>query len=492
MMDLIGRLLAWLRSPGEGIGQRVLHGGIWATLLNVADRGLNILRLVILANLLAPSQFGVLGIALLTMAVLRQLANLGIEPAIVQRKESNVDRYLDTAWVLMVGRGVLLFGLLFVAAPIVAGFFDTPSATDVLRVLGVTLILIGFENPGVIYLQKDLEFHREFVHRFSGTVVNVAVAVTYALLYGTVWALVAGIVAGRAVRLVVSYSVHEYRPNLTFELDRAREIISFGKWMWGVGILTFLATSGDDAFVGWFLTASALGLYQMAFRLSNAPATEVSQVLSRVLFPAYAQIQNDIDVLRGAFRRSIRFVLLLTVPMSAGIILVARPFTRLVLGGEWVPMVEVMQIMAIAGLLRAVAATGGALFKGYGEPEWSFAMNVLRVAVIAVTIWPLTARWGITGAGASITLGVATTIPVWAYRSAGITGLEWREYATAISIPLIGAGGMSLCVLAIPVSSLFTMGLAVLVGLVTYPLVVIPLYRSAGFDPISNVLKLGG
>jgi O-antigen/teichoic acid export membrane protein len=486
------RLLTWLRSPSDDLGERVLHGGLWVTLLNVSDRALGILRLLILARLLAPSDFGLLGIALLTMGVLNQLASLGINPALVQREEANIDPYLDTVWIMKIVRGGGLFALLFLGAPFVASFFGEPRVEPVLQVLGVTVLLSGLVNPAVVYFQKDLKFHKQFVYKMSSRMVDFVVAVGAALVLQNVWALVYGLLAGRVTRVVVSYLLEGYRPSLGFNRDAASEVLGFGKWIWATGLVVFIATAGDDAFVGWYLTAASLGFYQMAFRLSNAPATEVTHVISGVVFPAYSKLQNDQEALRNAFEKTIRVTFVIAVPLAVGIFLVAPAFTSVVLGERWLPMVPAMQVMAVAGCLRAIAATGGALFKGAGIPDWDFRMNVLRAGTIVLTIWPLTKMWGITGAAVSITIGIATTLPIWLYKTAEITDIPITSYGKILLIPTVAAVIMSIPVSYIVQASVLGLVGSITTGVLAYLGVISFVYRYQDDNPISDVLGLIG
>jgi O-antigen/teichoic acid export membrane protein len=488
--SLLKQVIMWLRSPSDDLGERVLHGGIWVTLLNISDRFFGILQILILAQLLAPSDFGLLGIALLTMGVLKRLGSLGINPALVQREENDINPYLDTIWLIKIARGTGLFVLLFFGAPLVASFFGEPRVEPILEVLSIGVFLNELVNPAIVYFEKDLQFHKQFVYKMSGRMMNFIIAVGSALILQNVWALVYGALAGRATRVVISYLLLEYRPSIEFNRNLASDVLGFGKWIWATGLVTLVATTGDDVFVGWYLTAASLGFYQMAFRLSNAPATEVTHVISGVTFPAYSKLSHDQKALRNAFDKTIRITFVIVIPMAFGIFLVAPAFTSVALGSQWLPIVPAMQIMAIAGCLRAIAATGGSLFKGAGVPEWDFRMNVLRAATIALTIYPLTDVWGVSGAAMSITIGIATTLPVWLYKSAEITNLSLRSYGKALLIPTIAAVSMSGPVLYLIQPTLWGLVKSIVAGVLIYVGVIVLLFRYQDAGPIVDILTL--
>jgi PST family polysaccharide transporter/lipopolysaccharide exporter len=174
--------------------------------------------------------------------------------------------------------------------------------------------------------------------------------------------------------------------------------------MTGSSILFFLNTQGDDAFVGWFLTPAALGFYQYGYRLSNAPATEITQIISRVMFPAFSKLQEDIDQLRQVYLKTLRMTAFVSFPASFGIAAVAPAFVQAFLGPDWTEMILAMQILAGYGLLRSIGKTFGPVWKAVGRPDIITKLSALRLVLIALLIYPLTARYGIAGTALTVTL----------------------------------------------------------------------------------------
>jgi len=188
-----------------------------------------------------------MGIALLMLAGLRQFSKLGIDTALIQREEDDVDEYLNTAWSMKAIRGVVIAGVAFVLAPVAAQFFNEPRATDIIRVIALSPLITGLQNPGVMYLRKNLEFHKQFVYTLSSIITNVTVAIGAAIVLQNVWALVYGSLAGSIMTLFVSYVIHRYRPRPEFHRVIATELFDYGKWILGSGVVLFLINQGDDA-----------------------------------------------------------------------------------------------------------------------------------------------------------------------------------------------------------------------------------------------------
>jgi O-antigen/teichoic acid export membrane protein len=289
-----------LLEPGLSLSQRAVRGGIWVFSLRIVQLLFNLGRLIILARILAPHDFGLMGIALLTMATLETFSQTGFQAALIQKKE-DIRSHLDAAWTVLILRGFILFTILYLVAPYAAVFFNAPEAKPIIQVIAFSILLQAFTNIGVIYFQKELEFNKEFKYQFAGTLTDFIVAVSAVLILRNVWALVFGLLAGNAARCFVSYLIHPYRPHLSFDLGKAKELFGFGKWILGSSILFFLIMQGDDIFVGKFLGATMLGFYQLAYRISNMPATEITHVISQVTFPAYSKLQDNIPKLREAY-----------------------------------------------------------------------------------------------------------------------------------------------------------------------------------------------
>lgn len=240
-------------------------------------------------------------------------------------------------------------------------------------------------------------------------------------------------------RCFLSYLFHAYRPK--FQLDRKKitELFGYGRWLLGSSIVIFLATQGDDAFLGKMLGPIALGFYQLAYRISNIPATGITHLTGSVMMPAYATVQNDKERLGRGFINTLEAILTLTIPLTIFIIMATPEIVYGVLGSKWAPAIGPLQILAVAGFIRAVAATGGPLFLGSGHPQWDFWLNLVRLIVIAVTIYPLTTMWGISGTSVSVVLGLVATLPVW-LRVRSLTGVSWCHLAGCFRFGLLFGG----------------------------------------------------
>jgi O-antigen/teichoic acid export membrane protein len=377
-----------------------------------------------------------MGVALLTMSVLESFSATGFHAALIQKKE-NITSYLDAAWTILVLRGFVLFLILYGSAPYVALFFKEPEAEYIIRVVGISILFHAVTNLGVIYFRKELEFRKLFIYQLSGTVADFLVAVSSALIFRSVWALVFGLLAGNAVRCFVSYRIHPYKPRLSSDLQRAKELFGFGKWVLASSIMLFLITQGDDIVVGKFLGVTMLGFYQLAYIISNAPATEITHVISQVIFPAYAKLQDQTTRLRKAYLKVLQVTLFFAFPVSGLLFILASDFTKLFLGEKWMPMVPAMQVLVFAGLVRSIAATTGHIFYAVGSPKIDTRWQIIRLLVMIAFIYPFTMKWGILGTSVVVFLSILIASFGFSFNVIRIIKCKIKDFSKIIIIPMV-------------------------------------------------------
>jgi len=417
------------------LSKRVVEGGAWVFALRILNRGLGLVRLVILARILAPADFGLMGIALLAMATLETFSQTGFDAALIQKKE-DVESYLNSAWTITIIRGIFLFVILYLIAPYVAIFFKSPEAESIIQVIGFSILFLAFTNIGIIYFQKELEFNKQFIYQLSGTLADFIVAVSAALILKSVWALVFGLLAGNFVRFIASYLIHPYRPRLSSDWGKAKELFGFGKWILGSSILIFLITQGDDIFVGKVLGITALGFYQLAYRLSNMPATEITHVISQVTFPAYSKLQGDIPRLKEAYLKVLQLTVFLSFPIAGMIFVLAPDFTRIFLGKKWMPMVPAMQVLVWWGLIRSIGATTGPIIYAVGRPKILAKYQLFQLFMLIILIYPLTMHLGILGTSLAVLFASMGANGLAFYATIKITNCGIYNFFRTISFPL--------------------------------------------------------
>jgi O-antigen/teichoic acid export membrane protein len=406
------------------------------------ERVVGLVQIVILARVLSPADFGVVGLAMLAMAALDALSQTGFDVALIQKKD-DIREYLDTAWSLQVVRGVVTFAVLAAAAPWIASFFRSPESTMIIRAVALVPLLRGFVNYGVIYFQRELEFRRHVAYEAAGTITNAVVSIVLAVAWKSVWGLAAGLIAGHVARCVASYRLHPFRPRFRIDWRKAGEVFRFGQWILANNIVSFVMLNGDNTVLGKLLGTASLGLYQVAFKISNIAMTEISRVLSRVTLPAFSRLQDSPARLALAFLKSLDLVIFVAAPLSAAVYFLGPDFIRIFLGEKWIPMTPALKILALSGLIRAVVATGSSLYLSVCRPHLEFATTLMSMTVMAIAVFPMTARWGLEGTAGAVFLGNAAVLPFWAVNylrliRGAVRPLLWRAVLLAVTFAAVG------------------------------------------------------
>jgi len=475
------------------LGKRATTAAAWVVVLRGTTRGASAIRIFILAQLLAPADIGLFGIALLAMATLEHFSESGFREALIQRK-GNVDDFLATAWTFQIIRGLALAGLLFGFAPWIAELFRESAATPVLRAIAAVVAIRAMENVAIVYLQKELTFGRFFVYQAAGNLTDLVVAVLVALVWPSHWALVVALLAATIVRVLVSYALAPWKVSFRFDVAQLVQLFDFGRWVYLNRVTNFLALRGDQFIVARLLGPAALGVYQVTFVLADVLTKEISNALGLVAFPAYSLIQAEHARLRRAFLLTFETVASLVLPITLLTILLARPIVDTVLPSEgWAGVADVLPFLVGAGALRAVVATGGSVYLAVGKPGYSFQINAGRVVVLFGTIWPLVTVYGLRGAGIAVLVSAFAMLPPFFVRLRELLDITFTQVLSALMPALALTAAVSLSCeastraitgspLVVPLAS----------AILAYALVALGLWQVSGTGPVRLALRLRG
>ncbi|NHZ70176.1 MAG: oligosaccharide flippase family protein [Proteobacteria bacterium] len=484
---------ALLKADGGGIFGQAMSAGFWAAALRIILRFSMIIRTIILARILAPDDFGLMAIATLAIALLERFTQSGFESALVQQSD-DIEPYLNTAWTLQIVRALSMAGVLALAAPLIAGFFNAPEAVAVLQVMAIAVAIKGFQNIAVVTFIKELQFDKYFILQIVSRGTEIIVSITAALILRNVWALVIGVVAGSVARFIVSYLIHDYRPRIRWVWSQVKQLFNFGKWILLNQILGYASSNLDDIFVGRLLGVQALGFYRMAFNFSQAVATEVTQVTNQVAFPTYSKLQNAAGKLRNAYMGTVHLVAFLGFPIAIGTVLVAPDLTYGLLGDKWAPIIVPMQLLSVSGLVRGIAATAGPLFQSQGRPDIPPRYTFAKFVMMAVFLYPAINAYGISGAALVIVLSgfITGTSALWlSFRFVKATRPQLKQ---ALGFPFLNTAFMTIVVLGVRFAffdepTVVSFAVLVVTGGLAYLAAVTASTRIIGYAAPSDLLK---
>jgi O-antigen/teichoic acid export membrane protein len=391
----------WLVTRRGAVLEQALRGGIWLFLGDAFTRVAGIAKIAVLARLLSPADFGVMAIATAVLKGLDYLTETGFNAALIHKRD-DIRTYLGTVWSVQLARTAVLAGAVAAAAPLGGWFFATPEATPVLRAVAVVLLLRGLTNPATVVLRKDLDFQRLVLWRLASVVIGIAVGIAWALADASVWALVASTVAAQAAETALSFWVVRHCPRPAFDRAQARELLTYGKWMFWANVLAFVGLYADAITVGKVLGAGSLGLYQMAYDLAMLPLTVIGTQVRGVMFPAFSKMSDAADQ-RRTFLAVLRVVGAIVIPVAAFVTVFAEPLVGLLLGPRWLPIAPALRILVWGAGGATVSALLNSLLQARGRPDLVVKFALVQIGVWAVAWYPLLGLWGIQGMATATT-----------------------------------------------------------------------------------------
>lgn len=422
----------------EGIASRTLRGMAWAYGSYVGGRLLVLVATGILARLLTPEDFGLVALAITFMALLDGVADFGLGNALVIQKDEELYERAESVFAGSVAVGALLCALIAALSPLAADFFDEPGLGPIAAVLGLNVFLRTLGSTHYALAQRSLDFRARTTAEFADVLVRGATGIGLALAGFGAWALVGGYLIGTVTLVISIWLLVPWRPRFKPRLSHLREMAGYGSATSGLGVVASLISNIDYVFVGRVLGATALGFYSLAFRLPELLVLNLSMVAGAVLFPAFSAV--DREELSRAFLIALRFTLMVSLPITVGLVILAEPFVLTAFGGQWTASIVPMQILAVYAFAVTVGVPAGTVYKATGRAGVLLGLAVLRLALVATFLAIFIDR-GFT-AVAVVQAGVACAAELVALGMASrLLGARPREIAAA-AMPAL-AGGLA-------------------------------------------------
>lgn len=423
-------------SPDSSLSRKVVKGALWVTAATICARSLNVISAIILARLLAPEDFGLMAIAIAIVALSQGTTHTGFESALIQKQDRPED-FLNSAWTFELIRYLVLFLIIFFAAPLFASFFNDSKAVAILRVISLTLVFQGLRNVGVIYFKKNLDFHKQFVLDVVPLACNIGVVIPLAFYLKNVWALVCASVTTSVVACFISYIMHPYRPRLDFSITRAGNLFGFGKWILGLSLVGMIRDQGMPMFVGKFLGIPMLGFFNRAGAFSTTIFQQISEIVWKVGYPTYSQLQRNPNRFKQAYLETLTLLTFIGIPLAGGVLVLSRDFVHLFLTDKWLPIVPVMQILSLRAMLRFINTPANIAFQASGRPAIGTKISMLGAIILIIIVYPLSSRWGISGVALSLFLSVLIPCPIAWYMTVKIIKCSFGEFIKSVLISTI-------------------------------------------------------
>jgi lipopolysaccharide exporter len=391
-----------------GYKKDAIKGISWIGLLRFVTKIVGFLEAIILARILAPDQFGAYGIALLALGLLEVITESGVNVVLVQEKE--IDKHINSAWIVSIARGLLISIILFFTAPYISDFFHTPSALPLLKMISLVPLIRGFINPSIVKFQKELLFAKDFIFRFLILFIDTVVSIFITYLTKNPSGIIMGLLAGVLTELILSFILVKPKPKLKFEFLYISNIFHRGKWVTVSSIFDYLFHNADNIAVGRLMGAHALGIYQLAYSIAAVPLIEIGRVFVHVIVPIMVKISDDTKRLKNAYFKTVLSIFALTFPFALLFASFPQLFVML-LGEKWQALTVVIPILAVLGFIKSVSLSSTALFLSVNKQEYTTIITMVNILGLIISVVPLILTYGIFGAGLSAVIGSLLAVP---------------------------------------------------------------------------------
>ena len=364
---------------------------------------------VVLARLLASEEMGLMVMIISLTALFEVLTEVGIKQSVIQHKNGADPEYLNMAWWFQGLRGMALYAVAFVVAPWLCEFYfrsrpevltrySMEELTILIRVAFLSILFNGFVSPKAHILEKKFKFGRAVVITQGGFALGAIVTIALAFLIRNVWAIVIGFAATGFTRCLMSYILCPFMPRFAYHRESFQGLYRFARGMVGLPVLTYIAFNIDVLVAGKLVSTSLVGFYGMALVLARAPQDLFTRIISPILLPAFAEKQDDKEVLCRAIVKITKFTALFGFPLVALAIICSKTVLSLVYGAQYSAVAVPFSLLCIYALLLIVGTILGNLFFGIGQPAKHRLFVGLRALILIVFIYPAITLFGLTGA----------------------------------------------------------------------------------------------
>lgn len=373
----------------DSLGHKATQGAVWATIDRFGSMAIQFVVNLVLARLLLPKDFGMIGMLAIFIAVSQTLIDGGFGSALIQKKEPTPTDYSTIFLWNLIFSG-LLYSILYISSPLIAKFYSMPLLSDVLRVMALCLIVTGVFAIQRVRLQKKLAFKTIAFVNLSAYSLGAIIAVVMAYKNFGVWSLVSMQLAYGIFSVILVGVITRWVPEICFSKASIRELFGFGGFIMAANILQTICQNIQGIIIGKRFSATQMGYFSQAYKLDQITSYSIPQVIVQVMYPVYSSIQDDRERLNNMVLMNMRVVAFIVFPILAVLIILAEPLITLLYGEKWLPSASYFRVLCVGGFFvclqnlnfYAVAAVGKSksLFK-WSFYKWGFLLTSLFVGM---------------------------------------------------------------------------------------------------------------
>ena len=374
---------------GQSLKDKTVKGVVWSSIDRFTSQGISFVFSLLIARMLMPSDYGVIAMLGIFMAVSGCFIDSGFSTALV-RKIDRTETDFSTVFYFNNVVAILFYGLLWLASPIIADFYDLPLLEDVTKVVGLNLVIGALGGIQNAKLSIAIDFKTRAKISVITTLFTGIVGLYLAYCGYGVWALVFQALSSNILRTALLWSYVKWKPQWLFSWKSFREMFSFGSKMLASGLLDTTYNNLYTIVIGKCFNSAALGVYSRADGLAQFPSSNITGVLQNVTFPVLSSIQNDEERLAIGYKKLLRLSAFIIFPLMVGLAAVADPFIRLVLTDKWEGTIYYLQILCFSLMWYPIHAINLNLLMAKGRSDYFLKLEVIKkiqgVIILCITV----------------------------------------------------------------------------------------------------------
>ena len=454
----------------------IFSGLKWNTISVLGTRGTDFIVKLILARLVLPEAYGIIGMAMVLIGFLQIVSDMGLFNALVQKKEDENTQvlYSSAFWFLgILASCFVAFFFLFIS-PLGASFYNEPRLVPVLNALSFYLFFNVLSIVPRVILTKKLDFKNLVKITFTGTILSSVTAIILAFIGFGVWSLVTKALLGSFVVFLSYWLRVGWRPQFILKLSALTKLAGYSTYTQFNAMLFYFRSNLDYLIVGKLLASHVLGVYTLAFTLSEILRAQLYSIFNKIFFPVYSKLQDDLEQIKHYYLKVMTLTATVSFPVSIVFIGLAEEIITLLFGIKWIEAASPLRILSVASIIFAISGTPAEVLKGIGKPSVSFYLNTINTFVIALPLMYFGIKYyGLDGVAYAVCIHYTTSRLAFHYYMKKYINVTDMEVLQALSKPIL-AGIVMLGIIygvdQLQLSMLFTVVLGVGIGGLAYAL----------------------
>lgn len=478
-----------MESQENRIKKKVFSGMIWAFGEQFAAQAVSFILSVILARLLMPDEYGTITMVLVFINIANVFVTNGFGEALVQRKNAT-DEDFTTVFYCSLAVAVFLYSVLYITAPLIATFYDSPELALVLRVLSLKLPIASINSIQRAYVQKNMQFKKFFFSTLGGTILSGVLGIFMAYKGFGVWALVAQYMSNSCVATIVMFFTVRWKPKLIFCKSSAKELIKYAWKLTAASLINTVYNELRSLIIGKKYSSSDLAYYNKGNHIPSLAITNINSAISTVIFPAMSQCNNAPNRLKAITRRSMKVAAFVIFPVMGGIIGVGESLIRLLLTEKWIPCVPYLYMACMYWACQPVQTANWQVIKAMGRSDLALRLEIYK-KVIGFLLVFVSIPFGVEAIAASNVLFAIISMLINIIPNKKLINYSIREQMLDLAPSFISSVVMCLVVLEVgnivlPDIVLIPVQVAIGIGIYVFCSV---LLRNDSFSYILDILK---